>query len=100
MSRQPDDVFGPDDDFRKGPVIDITPGREGKAGVDFESDVPIIEQVLSQGNKGPDRRDKRPSILDQVDKRTLAILAGAAVLIIILFLSLLSKLFSMIFKLF
>jgi hypothetical protein len=94
MSRQPDDVFGPDDNFSRGPIIDVTPKRNvANEGVDFDSDEPIIEQVLRKGSQGPDRRDKRPSILDQIDKPTIGILAGAAILILFLFLWLLSKLF-------
>ena len=94
MVKQPDDVFGPDDDFPKGRIIDVTPKRNvTNEGVDFDSDEPIIEQVLRKGSQGPDRRDKRPSMLDQIDKPTIGILVGAAILILLLFLWFLSKLF-------
>jgi len=62
MVRTPDDgIFGPEEPL--GPIIDVTPKKKerkkrSKAGVDFDSDEPIIEQLLKKGGQGPDRIDK------------------------------------------
>jgi len=93
MSRQPDDVFGPDDDFRKGPIIDITPRKDTGGGVDFGSDEPLIEQILRQGAKGPDRTDQRPSIFDQISKPALLLSAVIAIFFFLFLIWLVSRLF-------
>ena len=57
-----DDFFGPkdDEDFDKPDVIDVTPKEEEKKeGIDFDSDKPIIEQMLE--NHELDRTDQRPT---------------------------------------
>jgi len=90
MSRQPDDVFGPDDDFRKGPIIDITPRKDAGGGVDFGSDEPLIEQIFRQGAKGPDRTDQKPSV---ISKPALLLSAVIAIFFFLFLIWLVSRLF-------
>jgi hypothetical protein len=58
MPIDPDDILGPDDELPKGRVIDVTPKpeKEEKQGIDFDTDKPIIEQILE--NHKLDRSDK------------------------------------------
>ena len=56
--RDPDDIFGPDEQIPRGPVIDVTPGKK-RGGVDFDSDKPPIEQIIEEGD-AIKREDKRP----------------------------------------
>jgi hypothetical protein len=56
MPRDPDDIFGPDEQFPKGPIIDVTPRKT--EGIDFDSDKPLIEQLLEKHKL--DRTDRTP----------------------------------------
>ena len=58
MARDPDDVYPPG----RGPIIDVTPKR--KSDIDFDSDKPLVEQVLQKEESKLDRSDKRPSFFE------------------------------------
>ena len=79
MPIDPDDIFGPDDELPSGPVIDVTPKpeKEEKEGIDFDSDKPIIEQILEKEPQGPDRTDQRPGCMEQM--KVLILLFSAVI---------------------
>jgi len=87
MFRNPDDIFGPDDDLPKDHVIDVTPEpkKEEKEGIDFDSDKPIIEQILEKEPQGPDRADQRPGCMEQMKVLILFLSAVVGGLICLIF---------------
>jgi len=58
MPLDDEDSRGPDE-FPKGIVIDVTPKKKTEEEIDFDSDTPLIEQILKKHKL--DRTDKTES---------------------------------------
>lgn len=58
MPIEPDDIFGPGDEVPTGRIVDVTPRKKKEGFIDFESDQPILEQILEDHKL--DRSDNRP----------------------------------------
>lgn len=84
MTRDPDDIFGPDNKVPKGPVIDVTPGKKPRV-VDEESGIKSPETLLKEAM---DRQR-----LDRTDKTKNGCFAKAMILLIMSFLLLFFSIF-------
>lgn len=85
MAKEPDEVFGPeeyDERFPKGPVIDVTPEKRQKGGIDFDSGKPLIEQILEDHELY--RRDKRPETYQTAIGVAILIVIASIVLLLII----------------